>query len=322
MKFTPLKFQIPLAAGGISLMAFNYLQFAVPHEKGLVKFSDIVWSGLTPAQLGLYLPLIAIMLVFSGISLGSTAIYLRQLGIWLFNRAEYQEFITSPSTKSIGVFAPVGSLSMTANVVLAPLAFFVPLLSANLQALMLPGLIFFGVLSLALFRLEYKLLRTRAQRPLDPIGPNFIWLTDVFAFGLVSLTGSGIAALSDNQLIASLAAGASLLTLGCGFLLLVAKLAYLFSHQIKAQKLPEKPILPAYFILIPITCLYGFSFHRIMVYLQSYFAFDLGWLSFLIMTFSYVCTLSWGVFCLYLLGNYFKNDFLRCDFAPTQWGIV
>jgi len=219
MKFTPLKFQIPLAAGGISLMAFNYLQFAVPHGKGLVKFSDIVWSGLTPAQLGLYLPLIAIMLVFSGISLGSTAIYLRQLRRWLFNRAEYQDFITSPSTKSIGVFAPVGSLSMTANVVLAPLA-------------------------------------------------------------------------------------------------------YLFSHQLKAQKLPEKPILPAYFILIPITCLYGFSFHRIMVYLQSYFAFDLGWLSFLIMTFSYVCTLSWGIFCLYLLGNYFKNDFLRCDFAPTQWGIV
>jgi len=322
MKFTPLKFQIPLAAGGISLMAFNYLQFAVPYGKGLVKFSDIVWSGLTPAQLGLYLPLIAIMLVFSGISLGSTAIYLRQLRRWLFNRAEYQDFITSPSTKSIGVFAPVGSLSMTANVVLAPLAFFVPLLSANLHALMLPGLIFFWVLSLALFRLEYKLFRTRAQRPLDPIGPNFIWLTDVFAFGLVSLTGSGIAALSANQLIASLAADASLLTLGCGFLLMVAKLAYLFFHQIKTQQLPEKQILPAYFILIPITCLYGFSFHRIMVYLQSYFAFDLGWLSFLIMTFSYVCTLSWGIFCLYLLGNYFKNDFLRCDFAPTQWGIV
>ena len=322
MTFTPLKFQIPLAAGGISLMAFNSLQFAVPHGKGLVKFSDIVWSGLTPAQLGLYLPLIAIMLVFSGISLGSTAIYLMQLGIWLFNRAEYQDFITSPSTKSIGVFAPVGSLSMTANVVLAPLAFFVPLLSANLHALMLPGLIFFWVLSLALFRLEYKLFRTRAQRPLDPIGPNFIWLTDVFAFGLVSLTGSGIAALSANQLIASLAADASLLTLGCGFLLMVAKLAYLFFHQIKTQQLPEKQILPAYFILIPITCLYGFSFHRIMVYLQSYFAFDLGWLSFLIMTFSYVCTLSWGIFCLYLLGNYFKNDFLRCDFAPTQWGIV
>lgn len=322
MKFTPLKFQIPLAAGGVSLMAFNYLQFAVPHGQGLVKFSDIAWTGLTPAQIGLYLPLIAIMLVFSGISLASTAVYLKQLGTWLVNRADYQDFITSPSTKSIGVFAPVGSLSMTANVVLAPLAFFVPLLSANLQALMLPGLIFFGLLSLALFRLEFQFLRTRAHRPADPAGPNFIWLTDVFAFGLVSLTGSGVAALSDNPVIASLAAGASLLTLGCGFLLLVAKLAHLVSRQIRTKKLPGKPILPAYFILIPITCLYGFSFHRIMLYLQSYFAFDLGWLSFLMLTFAYVCTLSWGIFCLYLLGHYFKNEFLRCEFAPTQWGIV
>jgi hypothetical protein len=322
MKFTPLKFQIPLAAGGIALMAFNFLQFGVPHGQGLVKLSDIAWSGLTPAQLGLYLPLIAIMLVFTGFSLCSTAVYLRQLKTWLFNRAEYQEFLSSPSTRSIGVFAPVGSLSMTANLVLAPLAFFVPLLSAHLQALMLPGLIFFGLLCLALFRLEYRVFRTRARRPRDPAGPNFIWLTDVFAFGLVSLTGSGIAALCDNRLIATLAAGATLVTLGCGFLLLVAKLAYLLCHQIKAQKLPEKPILPAYFILIPITCLYGFSFHRIMLYLQSYLAFDLGWLSFLVMTFAYVSTLFWGAFCLYLLGNYFKNDFFSCDFAPTQWGIV
>jgi len=322
MKFTPLKFQIPLAAGGISLMAFNYLQFAVPHDKGLVRFSDIAWTGLSAAQAGLYLLLIAIMLIFSGISLGCTAVYLKQLGTWLGDKAQYRDFINSPPTKSIGVFAPVGSLSMTANVVLAPLGFFVPLLSSNLQAMMLPGLIFFGILSLALFRLEFRHLRTWMRRPLDSTGPNFIWLTDVFAFGLVSLTGSGIAALSDSRAIASLAAAASLLTLGCGFLLLVAKLAYLIHHQIKAQKLPDKPILPAYFILIPITCLYGFSFHRILVYLQTYFFFDLSLLSFFIMTFSYVCTLSWGGFCLYLLSNYFKNDFLKSDFAPTQWGIV
>ena len=322
MKFAPLKFQIPLAAGGIALMAFNFLQFAVPHDQGLVRFSDIAWAGLSSAQVGLYLPLIAIMLIFSGISLGSTAVYLKQLGKWLSDKAEYLDFINSPPTKSIGVFAPVGSLSMTANVVLAPLAFFVPLLSANLQAMMLPGLIFFGLLCLALFRLELRLLKTWLRQPLDPTGPNFIWLTDVFAFGLVSLTGSGVAALSDNPVIASLAAGASLLTLGCGFLLLVAKLAYLVSHQMRTKKLPGKPILPAYFILIPITCLYGFSFHRIMLYLQTYYSFDLSWLSFLVMNISYVCTLSWGVFCLYLLGSYFKNDFLKSDFAPTQWGIV
>lgn len=44
MKFTPLIFQASLAAGGVALMPFNYLQFAVPHGEGLIKLSDISWA--------------------------------------------------------------------------------------------------------------------------------------------------------------------------------------------------------------------------------------------------------------------------------------
>jgi len=322
MKFTPLKFQIPLAAGGVALMALNYLQFAVPHGKGLITLSDMPWAGLTNAQAGLYLPLILIMLAFSVISLGSTAFYLKQLIEWLANKTEYQDFINGPPTKSIAVFVPVASLSMTANVILAPLGFFVPQLSSNLQALMLPALIFFGLLWLAAFRLEFAVLRTWLSRPLEVPQLNFIWLLDVFAFGLVSLTGTGIAALSDSEKLASTAAFASLFTLSLGFFLLVTKLAYLIFLQIKAHELPGKPILPAFFLVIPITCLYGYSFYRIALYLQKYFSFDTRVLSFFFINFSYVVTIGWGIFCLYLLSNYFKKDFLKSDFYPTQWGLV
>ena len=322
MKFTPLKFQIPLAAGGVALMALNYLQFAVPHGKGLITLSDMPWAGLTNAQAGLYLPLILIMLAFSVISLGSTAFYLKQLIEWLANKTEYQDFINGPPTKSIAVFVPVASLSMTANVILAPLGFFVPQLSSNLQALMLPALIFFGLLWLAAFRLEFAVLRTWLSRPLEVPQLNFIWLLDVFAFGLVSLTGTGIAALSDSEKLASTAAVASLFTLSLGSFLLVTKLAYLIYLQIKAHKLPENPILPAFFLVIPITCLYGYSFYRITLYLQKYFSFDIEVLSFFFINFSYVVTIGWGIFCLYLLGNYFKRDFLKSNFYPTQWGLV
>lgn len=322
MKFTPLKFQVPLAAGGIALMAFNYLQFAVPHGKGLIKLSDIPWAGLTTGQTSLYLPLIVIMLAFAVISLGFTAVFLKDLIQWLANRDEYQDFMNSAPTKSIGIFVPIASLSMTANVILAPLAFFVPQLSSNLQALMLPGLIFFGLLWLMIFSLEFKVLKTWLSHPLDVTQLNFIWLLDVFAFGLVSLTGTGIAALSSSREIASIAAFASLFTLSLGVFLLVTKLAYLIYLQIKANRLPEKHILPAYFILIPITCLFGYSFYRITLYLQTYFSFDARVLSFLIINFSYVVTIGWGSFCLYLLFGYFKEDFYRSDFAPTQWGIV
>jgi hypothetical protein len=303
-------------------MAFNYLQFAVPHGQGLVTLADIAWAESTPGQLALDLPLIVIMLAFSVLNLAATAVYLKQLGQWLAGKVEYQEFLQGPPTKAVGLFVPVGSLSMTANVVLAPLAFFVPPLSANLQALMLPGLIFFGVLGAFLFRLEFQVLKTWLSGPLDATKLNFIWLADVFAFGLVSLTGTGIAALCENRTIASVAALASLFTLGCGFLLLVAKLAYLLYLQVKAEKLPDKAVLPAYFIVIPITCLFGFSAYRLAAYLQTYFAFDLQFVSFSLIMFSYAITLGWGLFCLYLLSAYFKEDFLKSDFAPTQWGIV
>lgn len=322
MQFTPLKFQIPLAAGGIALMAFNFLQFAVPHGKGLIKLSDIPWDGLTTGQIGLYLPLMVIMLGFAVVNLASTVVYLKQLLQWRADKAEYLDFMNGPPVKTIGIFVPIASLSMTANVVLAPLAFFIPQLSSNLQAMMLPGLAFFGLLWLAIFRLEFRVLKAWLSHPLDITRLNFIWLLDVFAFGLVSLTGTGIAALCRSEAISSTAAFASLFTLSFGSFLFVVKLVSLIYHQIKAESLPEKHILPAFFLVIPITCLYGFSYYRITLYLQSHFGYDMRMLSFFFLAFSYVVTIGWGLFCLYMLSNYFKEDFLKSDFAPTQWGLV
>jgi hypothetical protein len=322
MNFTPLKFQVPLAAGGIALMAFNYLQFAFPHGNGLITLADVTQADLGAGQLSLYVPLILLMLAFATINLVSTGIYLRQIIQWFAKRDEYREFIDGPPTRSIGIFVPIASLSMTANVVLAPLAFFIPLLYSNLQTMMLPGLLFFWVLWLMLFRFEFKVMKNWLSRPLDVGKLNFVWLVDVFAFGLVSLTGTGIAALADSSVLASLAAFSSLFTLTFGGFLLVSKLAYLIYLQIRANALPDKAILPAYFIVIPITCLFGFSFHRIALYMQTYFSFEMRMFSFLLISSSYVVTIGWGMFCLYLLGGYFKREFLRCDFSPTQWGIV
>ena|SRR3989339_577526 len=322
MQFTPLKFQVPLAMGGVALMAFNYLQFAIPHGEGLITMSDVASAGLTTNQLWLYLPLIVIMLAFSVLNLGFILVYLKQIMQWLANKPKYQEFMTGPPTLNVGIFVPIASLSMTACVLLAPIAFFIPQLSSNGQAMMLLGLIFFGTLWLILFRLEFKVLKIWLSHPLDATKLNFVWLLDVFAFGLVSLTGTGIAAMSQNVTIASIAAVASLFTLIFGLFLLVAKLSYLFYLQMKAESLPGKHVLPAYFILIPISCLFGFSFYRVMIYLQSYYLFDMKVLLFFSITFPYIITIGWGLFCVYLLSDYLRKDFLKSEFAPTQWGMV
>jgi len=202
------------------------------------------------------------------------------------------------------------------------LAFFIPQLSSNIQALMLPSLIFFGFLCLIFLRLEFKILKIWLSQYIDVNKLNFTWLLDVFAVGLINLTGTGIAAISSNSDIASIAAFGSLFTLSLGFFFFITKLAYLIYLQIRSNRLPDTPVLPAYFLVIPITCLFGISFYRIMMYLQAYFSFDVKVPSFLLITFSYAIAVGWGIFTIYLLSDYLKKDFYQSKFSPTQWGMV
>jgi hypothetical protein len=321
MKFTSVIFQTSVAAGGVALMPFVYLQFAEPHWGKPVMLLDIPWSELTIAQTINFSTLVGIMLVFTVAHLLFTLVFLNGLIRWLANKEEYNTFINDPKI-NIGIFSPIASLSMTANVIWGPLAFFIPQLSSMLQALMLPSLIFFGVLWLIILKLEFKVLKIWLTNPVDTAKLNFTWLLDVFAFGLVCLTGTGIAVTATNSEIASLAAFGSLFALSIGLFLFAIKFAYLVYLQIKAPSLPDIPLLPAYFMTIPLSCLFGVSLFRTMAYLQQHFAFDVKALSFLLINFSYAIAIAWGVFCIYLLGDYLKNSFMKIKFSPAQWGMV
>lgn len=322
MQFTPLKFQIPLAAGGIALMAFNYLQFAIPHGQGMIELSDITAAGLPKEQFWLHLPLVVIMAVFSAVNISSTSVYLKQLVRWLGDGDGYHKLMSGHPIQSVEIFVPVASISMTALVVMAPVQFFIPQLASNMQSIMLPGLIFFLVMWLIIFSLEFKVLKEWLCSPVDLANLNFVWLLDVFAFGLVSLTGTGIATLSANAKIASIAAIAALVSLTFGLFVLVAKLFYLLYLQMKADGLPKENFLPAYFILVPISCLYGFSFYRAAIYLQAHLLLDMKVIMLIILIFSYTIAVVWGLFCIYLLSNYLFKSFWKSDFAPPQWSMV
>lgn len=323
MKFTPFKFQVPLAAGGITLMAFNYLQFAIPHGKGLIKLSEIPWDKLTTGQTILYATLIGIMFVFTVIAFVSTLILLNSIVKWRFGQKdEYDSFMSGPPTQAVGIFVPIASMSMLANVFLAPLGFFLPAVSSNVQQMMFPALIYYGLLWVGLFMFEFKLLKNWLTKPLDSTKLNFVWLIDVFAFGLVNLTGTGIASMSANKEISSIAAFASLVALSVGIFLLVAKLGYLIYLQIRSASLPQNPVLPSFFLMIPITCLFGISFYRIALYLHSTYNLEIKVLSFFLINFSYVITIGWGIFTVYLLSNYFMEYFYKSEFAAPQWAMV
>lgn len=321
VSFNPLFFQASLAAGGISLMPFNFLQFAIPHEKGLIKFSDIVWDRMSGMDIGLYGVLTAIMLVSIVVHFSLTTVFLGGLIKWLKGKGTFSQFISDPY-KNVTIFAIVGSLGMTANVLWAPVGFFIPYISQNLQALMLPSLMYYGLLLISLFYLELKVMKTWRTDSTDMSKFNFVWLLDTFAFGLVSLTGSGIAIMASNDTISNIAVLGTIFTVIMGLFILAVKLTRLIYNQIKATKLPDTPILPAFFLVIPITCLYGLSLFRLVSYGQTLLSVDFSGLSLIIVNASFAITLIWAMFTIYLIGDYLKNQFLKSSYAAPQWGMV
>lgn len=322
IKFHPLLFQASLAAGGVALMPFNYLQFALPHGKGLITLSDISWTTMAGAEYALYLPLVVIMAAFTALHIGLTGYFLWRLARWLGQREAFGAFISAPhKNQNAGIFAIVASLAMTANVFWAPLGFFVPWVSSNLQAWMPPSLAFFGLLFFALLFLEAKATRTWFAKGVDRTQFNFIWLLDVFAIALVSLAGSGIVAMSESKSIQLIAAVATVAALVFGLPWLLYKLVYLVYTHLNAAKLPDNPLLPAFFLVIPIACLFGLSAYRVVNYLQPHLTVGLPTSTALVVS-SYALTIVWGLVTLYLIRDYFTTYFRRSDFAPPQWGLV
>ncbi|MDW7660927.1 MAG: hypothetical protein SCL54_05780 [Bacillota bacterium] len=232
-----------------------------------------------------------------------------------------KELMSDPY-RNVTIFPIIGSLAMSANVLWAPTGFFVPVISDGLQALMIPSLVFFIGLWIVAFALQFKVLKSWISKSIDFKKYNFVWLLDVFAFGLVSLTGSGIAITTGSVNIAMIASLATIIAIVFGFGLLIAKLVHLIAMLLKARKLPDAPLLPAFFLVIPITCLYGLSTYRLMGYYSKLYNFSLQGIQPLIINLSYVIAAFWLISTVYLIRTYLISHFLDSKYAATQWGMV
>ncbi len=323
IKFHPLLFQSSLAAGGVALMAFNYLQFALPHGEGPITWADISWSAMTGGQLALYAPLTAVMLAFTLLNFALTVYFLYRLAGWLGEAGAYSTFRNNGhGNQNAGIFAIVASLAMTVNVIWAPFGFFVPQMSSSMQAMMVPSLGVFVALLAVLVYLEVTFGLTWFAEGVDRTKFNFIWLLDTFAFGLVALTGSGIVATATNPLIDDIAVVGTVFALVVGLAVLLYKVAYLTYNHVKAGKLPADPILPAFLLIVPISCLFGLSAYRVAGFLQPQVASGSSGPPALLITASYALAVVWGIGSVYLIRDYFTRYFVKSPFAPPQWGFV
>jgi len=321
MQFHPLKFLLPLAAGGIALMAYNYLHYAVPNT-GDVVLGDVLAAPMPAPEFLLNWFFAGLMLIFAVIDLGATAVYLWQIFRWRTAKGLYGKFIAEAPTTVVGGCIPYASLAMTAMVCLAPLAFFCPFLSSHIQTLMLPGLLLYAVLWGGLIRYECIILKKWLTQPFDETKLNFIWLLDTFSFGMMSLMGAAIASTAHNAIIASIAACAALFVSILGLLLLAAKLSYLVFLQLKAVALPPINVLPSFFMIVPISCLYGFGLNKLAHYLHAHHAMDMTVMFYFTLMIPYVISVGWALFTVYLLWEYLRDDFLKSDFAFPQWSII
>ncbi len=318
--FTPLKFLASLGAGGIAVMPFVLFQYTVPHAKGLLTWAQI-GHGSLPLHKELFFGLLEVAMIgFALLHFALTVRYLKQLISWMRSEA-YRPFIQDP-LKNSAILAPFVSIGMTFNVMMGVVRFFVPALSDNFQAMMFPALIAWGILWAALLRMEIKLLGISFASSFDVSRINFGWLLHPFALGMITVSGTGIAALSKSADIAHTAAFMSAITGTMGLFLLTVKTVALFKSHFSAPGLPDKQFLPSLLVVVPNITLFAISGVRLVHYAEHHLGAHLHWLGQAIVVFAFAFEAWYMAFGIHLLAGYFKNHLFHSEFHVSQWGLI
>ena len=318
-KFSPLLFLASLGAGGISVIPFSFLNYTFPHEKNLIQMAHIPYETLEFWQWGLFRFLEATMIIFTIIHIVLSIVFAVKLIKWM-KEDGYREFIENPLINS-AILAPSISIIMTMNVVIGPIRYFIPSFADSLQFFMLPALIFWGIIWILIMRMEIRLLKISFEKSFDINKIHFGWLLHPFALGMLTVTGTGIAALSTNISVAHIVAFMSVISGTMGFFLLIVKMITLFKSHFAAKGMPERQFLPSFLIVIPNITLYAISIFRLGHYLERHHGAEMGPYFLIVIVLAFAFETWYLAFALSLLKDYFKKHFSK-EFYVSQWGLV
>lgn len=267
--FSPLLFLASLGAGGISVIPFAFLQYTFPHDKkGLINITDLGHENMSALANFFFFSLEGVMILFTIIHVVLSVIFFKQL-VGFVQSKGYDDFIHDP-LKNAGILAPFISIIMTMNVFIGPVRFFIPEMADNLQLFMLPAFLFWVLLFVLLLRMEIKLLTISFEKSFDVSKITFGWLLHPFALGMLTVTGSGIAALAESSDIAHAAAFLTLISGSMGIFLFIVKIISLFTKHFQSDGLGEKQFLPSFLIVLPNITLYSIALFRIGHYLEKH----------------------------------------------------
>jgi len=314
----PLIFLSSLGAGGISIIAFAFLQYVHPHGPGLISYEEISANAVWP--MWIYVLIIAVMAVFTIIHLWLSVKLFSKLGNYLKSK-EYKILLENPLTHT-AILAPFISIVMTLNVFVGPVRFFVPALSENLQALMLPALIAWLIIGFFLLKTEFKLLAIAFKKGFDASKIHFGWLLHSFALSMYTVTGTGIAAMAKNEDIANTAFFVSVMTGSMGLFLFLVKIVAIFKSHYAAENLPEREFMPAFLIVLPNVTLYAISFFRIGHFLEHHHNAELSVYYLIVMTVAFAFSTWYLIFGFVLMSDFLKKEYFTKSYYVQLWGLV
>ncbi|MBT4334363.1 hypothetical protein HOD61_00935 [archaeon] len=319
-KFNPLIFLMALGAGGISVIPFAFFQYTTENVKGLITMSQMGHGSLSLIKELLFRSLEFAMAVFAIIHIVLMISLFRRFNKWKKTDA-YKDMLNDP-LKNTALLAPFIAIIMTLNVFIGPVRFFIQSFADNLQSFMLPALIAWGIVWIALMKFDIKLLKIAFEKDFDIGKISFGWLLHPFALSMLTVTGTGIAALAKNASIAHAAAFMSMISGTMAAFLLTVKLISIFKSHYAAKGLPERQFLPSFLIVIPNITLLAISAFRIGHYLEHNFAMQMGPYYLLVMTLAFAFETWYMLFGLSLLKDYFTKYFFKKEFYVSQWGLV
>jgi hypothetical protein len=315
MKYTPLRFQSALAAGGVALMPFVLMQFTFPRGGKLVGIED-VGGAFDPAALFL----VGTMLVASALHFFLIAKLSLEFVRWS-RGGEMTAFLDDPAV-NVGIFSPLVALGMTINVLLGPVAFFFPGFSHAVPALLGYGIYPYALLFLVLLYTSVRVGRTWLFRDGRSVTFNYNWLLDVFAWGMVALAGAGVTMTATAPEVTAAGSVLTLCAISIGLFIYGIKGMYLILAQMNHGNTPAEPLKPAHFVVVPINCLFAIAIYKVASYTKAVLGIDITSLAFASVVILFALSLFWIVLCAIAFRDWFRYQFPKPEFYPSQWGLV
>jgi hypothetical protein len=313
--FIPVNFQSALAAGGVSLMPYNYLHFNLPHEGKMLLLSDVAFDFSNLNTIIPNLIMILIMAITVSIHLYLTSAFLFQISNWSKDKEKFNSLIDDPYRSSI-IFPVIGSLSMSLNVIWAPLNFFLEFNDFVAKGITLISSIIFFILLFYTLKFYLRIFKSWKLNEIKMERLNFVWVLDSFALGLVTLSGSGLSLMVEKNFSKLFFIYVTFFVALFGMSMLVYKLFRLSKKYLIEKKMPDLPILPAFFLVVPILCLYGIGLYRILPFFNS--IIDKNHL----VSVFYLASILYILLFVYLLRKFIFVKFKSEKYSPTQWGMV